>query len=189
MESAARNTRRKTRHLMQEKEHNQKRQENEEAFAPAMPAVRGEDRLQPGERDLRDFEHEPQDGGGKHRNEGKVKDLTGVMREEIAGGLEQQKKEEKRSQSQQDSEREFGQDQEVERIGHASERHIENAVSHDQKTQRRPARHLIDGIGRQDARSLLTYAFAQDVVDRIKVQSLRDSLERILFEKFHEHAD
>jgi len=45
------------------------------------------------------------------------------------------------------------------------------------------------GIGKSQARRLLTYAFAQDVVDRIKVQSLRDSLERILFEKFHEHAD
>ena len=45
------------------------------------------------------------------------------------------------------------------------------------------------GIGKPQARSLLTYAFAQDVVDRIKVQSLRDSLERILFEKFHEHAE
>ena len=45
------------------------------------------------------------------------------------------------------------------------------------------------GIGKQDARSLLTYAFAQDIVDRIKVQSLRDSLERILFEKFHERAN
>jgi Fe-S cluster assembly protein SufD len=45
------------------------------------------------------------------------------------------------------------------------------------------------GIGKSQARSLLTYAFAQDVVDRIKVQSLRDSLEAILFEKFHEHAD
>jgi Fe-S cluster assembly protein SufD len=44
------------------------------------------------------------------------------------------------------------------------------------------------GIGRADARSLLTYAFAQDIVDRIKVQGLRDSLERVLFEKFHEHA-
>jgi Fe-S cluster assembly protein SufD len=45
------------------------------------------------------------------------------------------------------------------------------------------------GIGKAEARSLLTYAFAQDVVDRIKVQSLRDSLERVLFEKFHEHAN
>jgi Fe-S cluster assembly protein SufD len=45
------------------------------------------------------------------------------------------------------------------------------------------------GIGKREARRLLTYAFAQDVVDRIKVQSLRDSLERILFEKFHEHAE
>ena len=44
------------------------------------------------------------------------------------------------------------------------------------------------GIGRQDARNLLTYAFAQDIVDRIKVPSLKDSLERFLFEKFHEHA-
>jgi Fe-S cluster assembly protein SufD len=44
------------------------------------------------------------------------------------------------------------------------------------------------GIGRADARSLLTYAFAQDIVNRIKVESLRDSLERILFEKFHELA-
>jgi Fe-S cluster assembly protein SufD len=45
------------------------------------------------------------------------------------------------------------------------------------------------GIGRKDARNLLIYAFAQDIVDRIKVQSLRDSLERTLFEKFHEHPE
>jgi len=44
------------------------------------------------------------------------------------------------------------------------------------------------GIGKQDAKNLLTFAFAQDVVDRIKVPSLKDSLERILFEKFHEHS-
>jgi Fe-S cluster assembly protein SufD len=44
------------------------------------------------------------------------------------------------------------------------------------------------GIGQEDARNLLTYAFAQDIVDRIKVQSLKDSLERLLFEKFHEHS-
>jgi Fe-S cluster assembly protein SufD len=44
------------------------------------------------------------------------------------------------------------------------------------------------GIGRSDARRLLTYAFAQDIVDRIKVPSLRDSLERTLFEKFHERS-
>jgi Fe-S cluster assembly protein SufD len=45
------------------------------------------------------------------------------------------------------------------------------------------------GIGASEARSLLIYAFAQDIVDRVKVQSLRDSLERVLFERFHEHAD
>jgi Fe-S cluster assembly protein SufD len=44
------------------------------------------------------------------------------------------------------------------------------------------------GIGKMDARNLLIYAFAKDIVDRIKVQSLRDSLERILFEKFNEYA-
>jgi Fe-S cluster assembly protein SufD len=41
------------------------------------------------------------------------------------------------------------------------------------------------GIGANEARSLLIYAFAQDVVDRIKVPALRDSLEKHLFEKFH----
>jgi Fe-S cluster assembly protein SufD len=44
------------------------------------------------------------------------------------------------------------------------------------------------GIGKNDARNLLTYAFAQDIVDRVKVPSLKESLERFLFEKFHEHA-
>jgi Fe-S cluster assembly protein SufD len=44
------------------------------------------------------------------------------------------------------------------------------------------------GIGKEQARSLLTYAFAQDIVDRIKVQGLKDSLERVLFEKFHGHS-
>jgi Fe-S cluster assembly protein SufD len=44
------------------------------------------------------------------------------------------------------------------------------------------------GIGATQARSLLIYAFAQDIVDRIKVPALRDSLEKHLFERFHEHA-
>jgi Fe-S cluster assembly protein SufD len=44
------------------------------------------------------------------------------------------------------------------------------------------------GIGKQQARSLLTYAFAQDVIDRIQVAGLREQLEKILFEKFHESA-
>jgi len=43
------------------------------------------------------------------------------------------------------------------------------------------------GIGKEQARGLLTYAFAQDIVDRIKVPALKDPLEQILFEKFHEH--
>jgi Fe-S cluster assembly protein SufD len=40
------------------------------------------------------------------------------------------------------------------------------------------------GIGKQQARSLLTYAFAQDVIDRIQVPDLREQLEKYLFEKF-----
>ena len=45
------------------------------------------------------------------------------------------------------------------------------------------------GIGKTDARNLLIYAFAQDIVDRVKVPSLKASLERLLFEKFHEHPE
>jgi Fe-S cluster assembly protein SufD len=45
------------------------------------------------------------------------------------------------------------------------------------------------GIPRPDARNLLIYAFAQDIADRIKPETLRNSLERILFEKFHEQSE
>ena len=44
------------------------------------------------------------------------------------------------------------------------------------------------GIGRSEARSLLTYAFAQDILDRIRVPALKEQLEKVLFEKFHEHG-
>jgi Fe-S cluster assembly protein SufD len=44
------------------------------------------------------------------------------------------------------------------------------------------------GIGKREARSLLTRAFAQDVVDRIKVPVVKESLEAILLEKLHEHS-
>jgi Fe-S cluster assembly protein SufD len=40
------------------------------------------------------------------------------------------------------------------------------------------------GIGRDEARSMLTYAFAQDVIERVKVPALRTTLERAIFEKF-----
>ena len=41
------------------------------------------------------------------------------------------------------------------------------------------------GIGLADARNLLIFAFARDIVDRIKVVPLRERLERILLEKLH----
>jgi len=44
------------------------------------------------------------------------------------------------------------------------------------------------GIGREQARSLLTYAFAQDILDRIKAPALKEHLGKVLFEKFHEHG-
>jgi Fe-S cluster assembly protein SufD len=44
------------------------------------------------------------------------------------------------------------------------------------------------GIGREEARGILTYAFAQDILDRVKIASVKVALEAILFEKFHEHA-
>jgi Fe-S cluster assembly protein SufD len=37
------------------------------------------------------------------------------------------------------------------------------------------------GIGKDEARALLTFAFANDVIGRIKVESLRDELEQLLF--------
>jgi Fe-S cluster assembly protein SufD len=45
------------------------------------------------------------------------------------------------------------------------------------------------GIGKAQARSLLTQAFAQDIVDRIKVPELRDRLEKVLSERLHEYAN
>lgn len=42
------------------------------------------------------------------------------------------------------------------------------------------------GIGKDSARSILTYAFAQDVIDRVKIPSLRTTLERAIFEKLHD---
>jgi Fe-S cluster assembly protein SufD len=41
------------------------------------------------------------------------------------------------------------------------------------------------GIGQAEARSLLTYAFANDIVSRIKVASVREELERSLLEAHH----
>jgi Fe-S cluster assembly protein SufD len=41
------------------------------------------------------------------------------------------------------------------------------------------------GIGLADARNLLIYAFARDIVDRIKIASLREQLEKLLLEKLH----
>ena len=41
------------------------------------------------------------------------------------------------------------------------------------------------GIGLAEARNLLIFAFARDIVDRIKVAPLREELERTLLEKLH----
>ena len=44
------------------------------------------------------------------------------------------------------------------------------------------------GIGRLEARDMLTYAFARDVIDRIKVAPLRERLEQVLFERLHDNG-
>ena len=44
------------------------------------------------------------------------------------------------------------------------------------------------GIGKNEARSLLTYAFAQDIIDRVKLPRLKEHLEKVLIEKLHEHS-
>lgn len=45
------------------------------------------------------------------------------------------------------------------------------------------------GINKSAARGILTLAFAQDIIDRIKVPSLRTSLEQALLEKLNEHRN
>ena len=39
------------------------------------------------------------------------------------------------------------------------------------------------GIGKEDARSMLTLAFARDILDRVKVEPLRDRLEQLVMER------
>ncbi len=41
------------------------------------------------------------------------------------------------------------------------------------------------GIGKADARDMLILAFARDIVDRIKIEPLREQLENLLLEKLH----
>ena len=45
------------------------------------------------------------------------------------------------------------------------------------------------GIGKEQARDLLTYAFARDVIDRIKVEPLRVRLEKIVLERLHANSN
>jgi Fe-S cluster assembly protein SufD len=45
------------------------------------------------------------------------------------------------------------------------------------------------GIGQREARELLIFAFARDVVDRVQVEPLRNTLESALYEKFHERYE
>ena len=40
------------------------------------------------------------------------------------------------------------------------------------------------GIPAGTARSLLIYAFANEMIERIKIESLRDELERMIFTRF-----
>lgn len=44
------------------------------------------------------------------------------------------------------------------------------------------------GIGKNEARDLLTQAFARDIIERVRVEPLRDRLEKILHERLHERC-
>jgi Fe-S cluster assembly protein SufD len=44
------------------------------------------------------------------------------------------------------------------------------------------------GIGKEDARSLLIYAFAEEIIDRIKVDALRERLSALLFERLAQES-
>ncbi len=41
------------------------------------------------------------------------------------------------------------------------------------------------GIGKEQARDLLIYAFARDIIDRVKLEPLRTVLEKIVLERLH----
>ena len=43
------------------------------------------------------------------------------------------------------------------------------------------------GIGAENARALLTYAFAAEVLETIEVDALRVTLEKAIFERFTHH--
>jgi Fe-S cluster assembly protein SufD len=45
------------------------------------------------------------------------------------------------------------------------------------------------GIGKSEARDLLTQAFARDILERIRVEALRERLERVLFERLDERGN
>ncbi|MFB3828651.1 MAG: Fe-S cluster assembly protein SufD [Bryobacteraceae bacterium] len=45
------------------------------------------------------------------------------------------------------------------------------------------------GIGAGQARQILTEAFARDILDYVRVESLRELLEKVLTEKLHEHRE
>jgi Fe-S cluster assembly protein SufD len=45
------------------------------------------------------------------------------------------------------------------------------------------------GIPEKEAKALLVYAFAADVLERISVESIREALEKVLYKKLHEDTD
>lgn len=45
------------------------------------------------------------------------------------------------------------------------------------------------GVPEKEAKALLVYAFAADVLERISVESVREALEKVLYKKLHEDTD
>jgi Fe-S cluster assembly protein SufD len=45
------------------------------------------------------------------------------------------------------------------------------------------------GIGAEQARALLTYGFAEDVISKIRLRSIRRQLDRMVLEKLHQNLE
>jgi len=150
-----------------------KRKAAQNTLASPVTAVGSERGLQLNERLLRDLQHDRQDGGGKDGDKREIKDLLDVMRKEIARRRKERKREKEGCQPQQNGQGDFGKDEQVQGIGDGKERHIEDAVTDDQKPERGKSRQMIDGIGGKDSpiENVPSMAFGSDEVPAMTAMS------------------
>lgn len=146
MQSPAGDSASKTRHLVQKSDQNTVRQKNENALDAAAPAMRRQDRLQMLERLLGDDEHDPQNGGGKKWDQGKIKKLAQVMREDLACRFKKQEESKEWGHAEQNTQSNFGHDDEIQRVTDGDDRHVKHAIAHNKKSQGAQPRGFVDFI-------------------------------------------